>query len=120
MYKQIGYPDSYNIHSWRRRPRRDTVQLLGQALESQLLMTLATSDLYWDRIVSIEYMGDHPVYDLTVPETHNFVANDMLVHNTALCLNIAQYAALIKAQTSSGRVSLVHPLPRCAAVSTTC
>ncbi len=94
VHKQIGYPDSYNIHSWRRHSRWDTVQLLGQALGSQLLMALAASDLYWDSIVSIEYIGDHPVYDLTVPETHNFVANDMLVHNTALCLNIAQYASM--------------------------
>jgi replicative DNA helicase len=34
------------------------------------------------------------VYDLTVPETHNFIANDILVHNTAFVLNVAQYAAL--------------------------
>ena len=27
------------------------------------------------------------VYDLTIPGTHNFVANDVCVHNTALALN---------------------------------
>ncbi|HYE76121.1 MAG TPA: DnaB-like helicase C-terminal domain-containing protein, partial [Blastocatellia bacterium] len=32
--------------------------------------------------------------DLTIPETHNFVANDICVHNTAFCLNIAQNAAM--------------------------
>jgi replicative DNA helicase len=54
----------------------------------------ATRDVYWDEIVSIEYLGDKQVYDLTIPETHNFVANDICVHNTAFSLNIAQNAAL--------------------------
>jgi replicative DNA helicase len=54
----------------------------------------AENDVYWDEIVSIEYIGDKQVYDLTVPETHNFVANDICVHNTAFSLNIAQNAAM--------------------------
>jgi replicative DNA helicase len=54
---------------------------------------LAARDVYWDEIVSIEYLGDKQVYDLTIPETHNFVANDICVHNTAFSLNIAQNAA---------------------------
>jgi replicative DNA helicase len=57
------------------------------------LRTIGTSDLCWDRIVSIEYLGQQQVYDLTIPETHNFVANDVCVHNTALALNIAQHVA---------------------------
>jgi replicative DNA helicase len=54
----------------------------------------AARDVYWDEIVSIEYLGDKQVYDLTIPETHNFVANDICVHNTAFSLNIAQNAAM--------------------------
>jgi replicative DNA helicase len=53
----------------------------------------AARDIYWDEIASIEYLGDKQVYDLTIPETHNFVANDICVHNTAFSLNIAQNAA---------------------------
>lgn len=52
------------------------------------------SDIYWDEIVSIEPMGPKQVYDLTIPATHNFVANDICVHNTALVLNMATNAAL--------------------------
>jgi replicative DNA helicase len=55
---------------------------------------LAARDVYWDEIVSIKYIGDKQVYDLTIPETHNFVANDICVHNTAFSLNIAQNAAM--------------------------
>ncbi len=43
---------------------------------------LANSDIYWDSIISIEPDGEESVYDLTVPGHHNFVANDMIVHNS--------------------------------------
>jgi replicative DNA helicase len=35
-----------------------------------------------DVILSIEADGTEPVYDLTVPGNHNFVANDIIVHNS--------------------------------------
>jgi replicative DNA helicase len=54
---------------------------------------LENSDLYWDEIISIESIGNKQVYDLTIPETHNFVANDICVHNTAFCLNLAHNIA---------------------------
>jgi replicative DNA helicase len=63
------------------------------SISKHTLSQLAESDVYWDEIVSIEYLGDKQVYDLTIPETHNFVANDICVHNTAFSLNIAQNAA---------------------------
>ncbi|MEJ7617493.1 MAG: LAGLIDADG family homing endonuclease [Pyrinomonadaceae bacterium] len=48
------------------------------------LTVLATSDLYWDEIVSIEQVppADPWVYDLSVAETHNFVAGNIVVHNS--------------------------------------
>jgi replicative DNA helicase len=52
------------------------------------------ADVAWDPIVSIDYDGDEQVYDLTVPVHHNFVAGDVVVHNTAFALNIASHAAL--------------------------
>jgi DNA-directed DNA polymerase III PolC len=51
---------------------------------------LAASDVYWDKIAAIEYAGEAQTYDLTVPDTHNFVANDILVHNS----HAADYAVL--------------------------
>jgi replicative DNA helicase len=53
------------------------------------LAELNCDEIYWDEVVSIEYIGDKQVYDLTIPDTHNFVANDICVHNTAISLNIA-------------------------------
>ncbi len=43
---------------------------------------LATSDLMWDEIISIKELGIEDVYDMTVEGTHNFIANDIIVHNS--------------------------------------
>jgi replicative DNA helicase len=44
--------------------------------------TRTTGDVYWDRVGGIEAAGNADVYDLTVEELHNFVAADMVVHNS--------------------------------------
>ncbi len=77
-----------------RRPRLLNLALSGPLRHVADLAALAQSDVYWDEIISIECLGEQQVYDLTIPETHNFVANDVCVHNTAFCLNVAQNAAL--------------------------
>lgn len=74
---------AYNYVNLRRNVQRETLLAFAKGLKSQALMDLATSDIYWDEIVSIEYVGEEQVYDLTIPGTHNFVANDICVHNTS-------------------------------------
>ena len=46
-------------------------------------------DLSWDQVVSITDAGPRHVYDLTVESTHNFIANDVVVHNTSVAANVA-------------------------------
>ncbi|TYT64006.1 LAGLIDADG family homing endonuclease [Natrialba swarupiae] len=41
------------------------------------------ADLCWDEVVAAVDTGEKEVFDLTVPETHNFVANGVVTHNTA-------------------------------------
>ncbi|MFB6158423.1 MAG: helicase HerA domain-containing protein [Candidatus Nanohalobium sp.] len=70
-----------------RRPSREKFSAMAKELDSQLFSDLAESDLYWDKIVSIEekdYSGY--VYDLTVREHHNFVAGTggIVSHNSYL------------------------------------
>ncbi len=43
---------------------------------------LRRSDLLWDSVESIEYLGETDVYDATVPGTHNFIAEGLVVHNS--------------------------------------
>jgi len=51
------------------------------------------ADVYWDEIVAITPCEPEQVYDLTIPALHNFVAGDVLVHNTAFALGIATHVA---------------------------
>jgi replicative DNA helicase len=85
---------SSNLHVGQRSVGRERLGTFAAALADQGLERLATSDVWWDRIVSIEPDGHDQVYDLTVPDDHNFVAADMFVHNTAFSLGIAAHAAV--------------------------
>ncbi len=105
LARRAGVRGHTNIHVGRRALTRDRLLTLALALNSTALRQLAASDLYWDEIVSIEPIGRKQVYDLTIPATHNFVANDICVHNTSLCLTLAQNAA-IQAQAVVGVFSL--------------
>lgn len=93
LARRAGIKGHTNIHVGKRAVSRERLWTLATALEHLPLQQLATSDVYWDEIVSIEPVGDKQVYDLTIPETHNFVANDICVHNTAISLNIARNIA---------------------------
>ncbi len=54
----------------------------AEIIISQLLM-LADSDIFWDEIVDVkEIESPEWVYDLTVDETHNYIANNFFVHNS--------------------------------------
>jgi replicative DNA helicase len=79
LFREIGILGWERLRTW---ARHDQGQLL------------AAGDIRWDPITEIAYAGDVQVYDLTVPHAHNFVANDVCVHNTTFSLNIAQHAAI--------------------------
>jgi len=93
--RRLGLPASHNWHASRRRPLgRAQVARLAEALGSVVLSDLAHSEVIWDEIVSIEPDGMDRVYDLTVDGTHNFVANDIVVHNSTLGLDLARAASI--------------------------
>jgi replicative DNA helicase len=61
---------------------RERALRVATAVHSEELERLATSDVYWDEIVEIEPDGEEEVFDLTVEGLHNFVADDVIVHNS--------------------------------------
>jgi replicative DNA helicase len=63
-------------------PSRERLMRCADALGSETLREIASNDIFWDKIVSIEPLGQQPVYDATVKETHNFVANGINAHNS--------------------------------------
>jgi DNA-directed DNA polymerase III PolC len=38
--------------------------------------------ILWDEVVEVVYVGEKPTYDLTIENTHNFIANGIVVHNS--------------------------------------
>jgi replicative DNA helicase len=63
-------------------PSRKRLRLIADVLNDTELDMLATNDVYWDTIKSIESQGEQPVYDATVLESHNFIANGVSLHNS--------------------------------------
>jgi len=61
---------------------RNRLKNIGINLDDEKLIQLANSDVYWDEIISITPLGEQDVYDATVPGVHNFVANNIVVHNS--------------------------------------
>ena len=46
------------------------------------LKSYLDSDVIWDEVVSIEESGEEEVFDICVPSVSNFVANNLIVHNS--------------------------------------
>jgi replicative DNA helicase len=61
---------------------RSRAACVAEIVGSTQLESLAGSDVYWDEVLSIEPDGEEEVFDLTVEGLHNFVAEDMIVHNS--------------------------------------
>ena len=63
-------------------PSRSTLGDYAELLDSDDLRRWAESDLFWDRIVSIESCGEEEVFDLTVPGPASWLADGLVSHNS--------------------------------------
>src|SRR5271168_373045 len=63
-------------------PGRPRLHQVAALLENREIHALATSDVFWDKIVEITNVGEQDVYDGTVPGTNNFVAQGISAHNS--------------------------------------
>jgi len=78
----LAMNSSFAIATRRFAPGRPRLHRVAEMVEDRDLHSLATSDVFWDKIVEITSIGSHNVYDGTVSGTHNFVANLISVHNS--------------------------------------
>jgi error-prone DNA polymerase len=62
--------------------RRQVIGRLAKYLGSSELLRLANSDIFWDKIVEIKEAGIRETYDLQIEGNHNFLANNLVVHNS--------------------------------------
>jgi DNA polymerase-3 subunit alpha len=85
--ERVGIPGNHlsgglNLKSPRRHLSRHRLLLLGEAFADPSLKALAEGQVLWDPIVAVEPVGKARTYDLRVPPFANFVAGDLVVHNS--------------------------------------
>jgi replicative DNA helicase len=78
----LAMNSSFAAATRRFAPGRSRLHSVAAMLDDRELHALATSDVFWDRIVEITSIGEQEVYDGTVPSTNNFVAKGISVHNS--------------------------------------
>jgi replicative DNA helicase len=64
-------------------------KIAGYLDKDDELNKIASSDVVWDEIISISYIGDHQTYDISMPFSPNFVVDGFVTHNTNVMLNLA-------------------------------
>lgn len=63
-------------------PSRQMIAGYGDILDDERLKKLATDDVFWDKIISIEPDGEEEVFDLTVPGNASWLADGIVSHNS--------------------------------------
>ncbi len=62
--------------------RRDIAALWADRLGDQELSLWSHSDVLWEQIRSIDFVGEEETFDICVPETGCFIAEGCVVHNS--------------------------------------
>lgn len=94
--KEIGYKNPRSFHSViNYSPSRRTLQKVALIEQNKTLDLLANSDIFWDEIESVTKVNQETkVYDISVPSFSNFVANDIIVHNSYVLGVVAEELAI--------------------------
>ena len=78
-----GLGMSYSGSSlYKSAPSRERLGRVTTVIRDRRLQSLAQSDVFWDEVVEIVPDAHEEVFDATVPGTHNFIADGMVVHNS--------------------------------------
>ncbi|MCA1672514.1 MAG: intein-containing recombinase RecA, partial [Actinobacteria bacterium] len=73
------------------RLRRDRLSLLADALDAPFLREILAEELSYSRIVAVLPAKRSRTFDIEVEELHNFVAEDVVVHNCAAPFKQAEF-----------------------------
>ena len=68
--------------AWLHSPSRARLARAARVVGSSALEREASSDVFWDAVASIDPLGEEEVFDATVLDTHNFIADGITVHNS--------------------------------------
>lgn len=78
FFKQRGLSLSKRYDVTRRK-LRDALVMYSYALWEKL----ESSEVFWDKVVSIDEAGEHETFDIEVSKNHNFISNNLISHNSA-------------------------------------
>jgi intein/homing endonuclease/DNA helicase HerA-like ATPase len=95
MSEQLGYSSRslHNVTNY--SPSRRTLQKFATLQQNKTFELLANSDIFWDEITEVKALvGEVSVYDISVPKYSNFVANDIIVHNSYVLGVMAEELAI--------------------------
>ena len=90
--------DSSTLTSPKAKSEKNYLNVAESDMLENTPFSAPTSSVFFDKIVSIKSVGEQHVYDLSIEGTRNFIANDIVAHNTYLA-------------TSSGNVGIGTTAP---------
>lgn len=68
---------------WKRSPSRARLARAAAILDNAEIEMFANSEVFWDRIIEISSFGAQDAYFCSVPRTHNYVAQGILVRDSS-------------------------------------
>lgn len=69
---------------------RSHLKEVNKYIQDSILSFICNESIIWDKVKSISPINEDVTYDLEVEKYHNFIANGMIVHNSAIALNLAR------------------------------
>jgi replicative DNA helicase len=63
-------------------PGGSSLSLVGEHARRSCVVEVAPPSVFWDEVVAIAPLGELPTFDATVDDTHNFVADGVVAHNS--------------------------------------
>jgi len=69
---------------------------------------LSESDIFWEEITEVNELGMIPMYDLEIEGTHNFIGNDIFLHNTSFLVAYMMFKQFLVKDT---RVLYISNVP---------
>ena len=84
------------------------LQYEGNLQLKELLLQYTDDNLYFDKVDNNEYIGDLPTFDVEMEDTHTFICESIVNHNTTLTLHVI--AEVQKAGGIAGFVDAEHAL----------
>jgi intein/homing endonuclease len=103
-YSKIGV--NINWNKSRRNIGRNNLQKIAEYEQSEDIRKVSNNDILWDEVKDITYLENDTVWDIEIEKNHNFVADDIIVHNS-YCLSMGILLWILS--NKDKRIALIAP-----------